>query len=233
MIFDNLKFAVLFLFLQNLCFPIHASIWKSVDQFGVVSYSNSRPQRGADLILGASQDVGTGSQSAYSTNCTRTCNQPVPNWWRKSKKYLALEGYLADASRENGIDRALLEAIAATESAFEVDAVSGKGAVGVMQVMPITARQYGVTGAQRKDIELQLKKPSVNIGIAARHLSYLHKKYGGRLELVLAAYNAGEVAVAQASNRIPDFDETKKYVANVMHLYSMAKGRENTRPRNP
>lgn len=233
MIFGNMKFAVLFLLLQTLCLPMHASVWKSVDRFGGVSYSNSRPQRDADLILGGGQGVVAGLQGVYSTNCARACNQQAPNWWRKSKKYLALEGYLAGASKESGIDQALLEAIAATESAFDADAVSGKGAVGVMQVMPATARQYGVTGAQRRDIELQLKKPSVNIGVAARHLSYLHKKYEGRLDLVLAAYNAGEAPVAQASNRVPNFNETKKYVANIMYLYTASKGRDKFSVQTP
>lgn len=219
-----IRASIVFVCLPLLCLPIQASVWKSADEFGLVSYSNFRPVGQADVILGSNSDRVLSDWDRYYTNCHRVCNRQASNWWRKSKKYLALEKYLADAAKESGIDQSLLEAIAATESAFEEGAVSRKGAVGVMQIMPSTARQYGVVGLHRRDIESQLKVPSINIRVAARHLAHLKNKYPRRLDLVLAAYNAGEGAVALASNRVPAFDETRKYVSSVMYLYAMARG---------
>lgn len=220
----NIKSSIVFVCLQLSCLSIHASVWKSVDESGVVSYSNLRPMRQADVILGLDQVGVLNDRGMHSTNCHQACNRLVSNWWRKSRKYLAVERCLADAAKESGVDQALLEAIAATESAFDADAVSPKGAVGVMQVMPSTARQHGIVGVHLKDIESQLKVPSVNIRVAAQYLAYLKNKFPGRLDLVLAAYNAGEGAVTLASYRVPNIDETKKYVSSVMYLYAKARG---------
>lgn len=127
------------------------------------------------------------------------------------------------AARINGVDLALLKAVAAAESGFDAKAVSRKGAIGVMQVMPATARMYGVRGVREKDVVEELKNPATNIDIAAQHLSRLLKLYGGKLDLVLAAYNAGESAVARASGQVPNYPETKQYVSNVIYLYTLNK----------
>lgn len=214
---------IILFYLLIFCASANAAVWRSIDESGAVTFSNSRLQTDAELVISSDKKTRPEPKALYSTYCPPTCKQPTPNWWLKSEKYLAVEGYLASAARVNGIEAALLESIAATESAFEVDVVSSKGAVGVMQVMPKTARQYGVNGPRLKDIEMLLKNPSINISVAAKHLSRLNKKYDGRLDLMLAAYNAGEAAVSQAANQVPHFGETKRYVANVLYLYLMAK----------
>jgi hypothetical protein len=112
------------------------------------------------------------------------------------------------AARE-GVDVRLAEAVAETESAYDSEAVSGKGAVGVMQLMPGTARALGVRNV--RDIE-------ENITGGVRYLKYLRALYGGDLHLVLAAYNAGPGAVAKYRG-VPPYMETREYITAVMGRY--------------
>ncbi len=109
-----------------------------------------------------------------------------------------------------GVNRALLHAVIDVESAFQPNARSHKGAMGLMQVMPTTAAQYG---------RFDLTVPVENLEAGARHLRVLLNRYGGDVELALAAYNAGEGAVAKYGNRIPPFAETQAYVKNVLARY--------------
>ena len=106
----------------------------------------------------------------------------------------------------------------AAESGFDPQAVSPKGAVGLMQLMPPTAEQYGVLADKegRKDrkgkllparsVEEKLTDPQTNINAGARYLAYLIKLFKGEMELAVAAYNAGEGAVQRAGNKIPKFN---------------------------
>jgi len=114
------------------------------------------------------------------------------------------------AAREHHVDPALLNAVIAVESAFNPRAVSNKGAVGLMQIMPGIARRYGVT--DRYD-------PEENVRAGAGYLRDLMQLYDGDIPLALAAYNAGEDAVARNGNRIPPNRETPSYVMRVMALY--------------
>jgi soluble lytic murein transglycosylase-like protein len=117
----------------------------------------------------------------------------------------------------------LLQALIATESGFDPAAVSPKGAVGLMQIMPATAQRYGVRGDVTNPIERKLADPRTNVRTGARYLRDLIRMYPGQLELALAAYNAGEGAVQRAGNRIPNYPETQNYVKTVMQLYGMLK----------
>jgi soluble lytic murein transglycosylase-like protein len=132
-----------------------------------------------------------------------------------------VQHHLREASNAQGIDYELLQALIATESGFDADAVSPKGAVGLMQIMPATALRYGVTADKKTPVEKKLTDPKTNIKTGTRYLRYLLDLYPGRLELALAAYNAGEGAVQRAGNRIPDYRETQDYVKTVMQLYAM------------
>lgn len=113
-------------------------------------------------------------------------------------------------AREHDIDPALLNAVITVESAFNPNAISHKGAVGLMQLMPATARRYGV--ANRYD-------PAENVRGGAGYLRDLMELFDGNIPLALAAYNAGEKAVARYGNRIPPNRETPTYVMRVMELY--------------
>lgn len=112
-----------------------------------------------------------------------------------------------EAGRQHGIDPRFLAAVMTVESAFNAGARSHKGALGLMQIMPATGRIYG---ASRSD----LLEPGNNIDIGARHLKMLADLYDGDPALVLAAYNAGETAVARYGG-IPPYAETQDYVRKV------------------
>ncbi|HYL16831.1 MAG TPA: lytic transglycosylase domain-containing protein [Terriglobales bacterium] len=112
------------------------------------------------------------------------------------------------ASRHN-LDPNLVRAVVKVESDFNPNAVSRKGAMGLMQLMPNTARQLNVTNPF---------DPEQNVDAGVRHLKRLLESYGGDVKLTLAAYNAGQGAVARSAG-IPRFTETRKYVKRITDLY--------------
>jgi soluble lytic murein transglycosylase-like protein len=117
---------------------------------------------------------------------------------------------ISRASDKHKIDPALIRAIIKAESNFNHRAVSPVGAQGLMQLMPATATQLQVDDAFH---------PEKNIEGGVRYLSYLLKLYRGNLTLALAAYNAGEGAVAKYHNQVPPYRETKNYVKRVLSFY--------------
>lgn len=117
---------------------------------------------------------------------------------------------VARAAEASGIDARLISAVIAVESAHNPRAVSPRGAAGLMQLMPGTASRYGVR--DRFD-------PDQNVMGGALYLRDLMRRYGNKLELVLAAYNAGEGAVDRHGGRIPPFAETLRYVPRVIGKY--------------
>jgi len=120
-------------------------------------------------------------------------------------------GPIIDAVAERvALPRELLHAVVRAESAYDPDAVSRAGAVGLMQLMPGTAETYGV--ADRRD-------PVANLYGGAQYLRDLLELFGQDLELALAAYNAGENAVKSYGNQIPPYPETQGYVRKVLSFY--------------
>ena len=120
------------------------------------------------------------------------------------------------ASREQGVDPALLHAVITAESAYDPGAVSQKGARGLMQIMPATAQRYGVAPAQ-------LGSTATNLRVGARYLADLLQLFEGDLPLAIAAYNAGEQAVVQHGRQIPPYAETQAYVPRVLNSYKILK----------
>lgn len=113
--------------------------------------------------------------------------------------------YIEMVSRDTGVDPTLIKAVALVESGFNARARSSKGAQGLMQLMPKTAKQYGVTN---------LHDPYQNLTAGAKHLRGLLDQYDGNVTLALAAYNAGAGAVARYGG-IPAYAETQDYVKKV------------------
>jgi len=117
---------------------------------------------------------------------------------------------IVNAARKAGIDPALVHAVIRVESAYNAQAVSSKGAVGLMQVIPGTGRRYGVE---------DLLNPRANLSAGTQYLSHLMRIFEGDVRLVLAAYNAGENAVLRHGRSIPPYRETRGYVPRVMGIY--------------
>lgn len=130
-----------------------------------------------------------------------------------------VEPLIRQAATKHGIDPALVKAVIAAESGFNPQAVSPKGAIGLMQVIPDTGARYGVTGDARRSAAQKLADPKTNITTGVRYLSDLLRMFSGNLELVLAAYNAGEGAVQKHGNDIPPYAETQNYVKTVLQFY--------------
>lgn len=119
---------------------------------------------------------------------------------------------IAAAARRHAIDPLLLHAVIKQESHYGAYAVSRAGAVGLMQIMPATGARFGRAHGALFD-------PACNVDVGARLLRTLHARYRGNLELMLAAYNAGEGAVSRYGNRVPPFRETRDYVRRVKTHY--------------
>jgi len=119
-----------------------------------------------------------------------------------------------------GLNESLVRAVARAESGFNPYAVSHKGAVGIMQLMPETAKRYGVKNRFNS---------SENLEAGIRHLKYLSKRFNGTLSLILAAYNSGEEAVRK-HNGIPPYRETREYVRRVLRFMgrTFSSGRQRT-----
>ncbi len=130
-----------------------------------------------------------------------------------SPSYKAMRPWMRDAAKAHGVDYDLLKAVIATESGFDPVAVSPKGAVGLMQLMPTTGERYGLKAREH------LLDPRANLLAGTRYLADLIRLFDGNLSLALAAYNAGEGTVLRAGRQVPDIGETRHYVSTVMQLY--------------
>lgn len=133
---------------------------------------------------------------------------------RKGKSNLArkagFDQMVDEVSRTYGMESALLHAVISVESHYNPKAVSNKGAAGLMQLMPQTAKRYGVVDAF---------DPLQNLDGGAQYLRDLLRMFNNNVSLALAAYNAGEHAVMKHGNRIPPYRETLNYVPRVLDFY--------------
>jgi soluble lytic murein transglycosylase-like protein len=120
-----------------------------------------------------------------------------------------IDAAIAMAAARHNVDANLVRAVVKVESNFNPNAVSRKGAMGLMQLMPSTARLLNVKNPF---------DPEQNVDAGVRHLKQLLESYGGDVDLTLAAYNAGSGAVARSSG-IPRFPETQNYVRRITNLY--------------
>jgi len=176
-------------------FLADADIYKYVDQHGRVHLTD-RPNHGGYKRL---VKTWKGWQEA---------RVDYRNVGRNRKKY---EPTVASAAKANSLPAALLHAVITAESAYDPEAISSAGAVGLMQLMPGTAQRYGVRN--RRD-------PTANVSGGTRYLRDLLNMFDNNLVLALAAYNAGENAVIKHGRRIPPYQETQTYVRRVLKYYN-------------
>ncbi len=178
--------------------PAHADIYGYTDNAGGMHYSNVPTDRRYLLLLTEPKDPARPHKGPTNTTA---------DWLRLGAAYSDL---IDTAARRAQVQPALLRAVIAIESGFDPQAVSPKGAQGLMQLRPATARRYGVE---------RPFDPAQNLRGGARYLSDLLKRYGNDMQLALAAYNAGEDAVDRNGRNIPPFPETQAYVPAVIKLY--------------
>jgi soluble lytic murein transglycosylase-like protein len=177
--------------------PAWADIYRSVQVDGVIRFTNVSQDARDELFMREDRDP-LPAQAARRLA------------WRGADSKSPYASSIQAAGRAADVDPALIHAVIRAESGYNASARSSKGAVGLMQLMPETARRYGVT--DRLD-------PAQNIGGGTRYLRDLLRLFNNDLRLALAAYNAGEGAVAKYGNRIPPYPETVAYVPRVMTYY--------------
>jgi soluble lytic murein transglycosylase-like protein len=140
-----------------------------------------------------------------------------------STRFKAVRHLIREAASQHGVEFELLQAVIATESGFDPEAVSPKGAVGLMQLIPDTAERFGVRPQGALSVSERLTDPRTNIQAGSRYLAWLIKHFNGDVRLALAGYNAGEGAVLKAGRRIPNYPETISYVQKVTELHGSLK----------
>jgi len=187
----RLKKSIALVLLGVLALAAHADIYKYVDKHGIVHLSD-RP-------------LGPGYRAIVRTWKGWVPKTSVMNEQNRRRFTPLIER----VARQQRLDKALVHAVIATESAYDPAATSRSGAVGLMQLMPATARRYGV--GNRRD-------PRQNVRGGVRYLRDLLLQFDN-LRLALAAYNAGENAVIRYGNRIPPYRETRNYVRKVLTFY--------------
>jgi soluble lytic murein transglycosylase-like protein len=175
----------------------HAKIYTYVDADGIRHYTDV-PDNNRYKLLALSPQAVTASGERYD-----------PAVLARATQYDAM---IETAAVAAAVEANLLRAVIVVESGFNSRAVSKRGAVGLMQLMPATATRFGVSN--RYD-------PNQNIHGGALYLKFLIDRFGQDVRLALAAYNAGEDAVDRSGGRIPPFSETMAYVPRVMKIYRM------------
>jgi soluble lytic murein transglycosylase-like protein len=211
-----------------------ADVWAYVDEKGVAHFATTQVDLRYQLFARVDDTPAPQSSkapapspvglSANSRDSASAQQKKLLAVFEKSPDYAIVQTLLREASRRHEVSYELLQAVMATESGFNRHAVSPKGAVGLMQIMPATAQRFGLKPLATASVEKRLFDPALNIDTGARYLRYLTNLFPGEPTLALAAYNAGEGAVQRAGNRIPNYPETQQYVKTVMQLQMLLSG---------
>jgi soluble lytic murein transglycosylase-like protein len=173
--------------------PAHAQIYSWRDANGNLVLSNRKPVQGAAVKSFAVAE-------AQAVRATR---------YVASERSRAFDDLILEHARANGVRADLVRAVMQVESAFNPRARSPKGALGLMQLMPATIKQFGVSNPY---------DPAQNIGAGVRYLRDLLDRYQNNEALALAAYNAGPGAVDSHGQAVPPYRETREYVAHVNQI---------------
>jgi soluble lytic murein transglycosylase-like protein len=209
-------------------FDAKADVWVHVDAQGTAHFAPERVDERYELfyrgpVAAQPEAASTAPEPATRPPELKDLKPKLAVFFESSPRYKQLQPLMQEAARIYRVDYELLQALIAAESAFDPEAVSNKGAIGLMQVMPDTARRFGVDSDRWSSVESKLKNPRMNLQLGTRYLRLLIDMFPGRLDLALASYNAGEGAVQKAGNAIPNFRETQDYVSMVTQLYTVLK----------
>jgi soluble lytic murein transglycosylase-like protein len=174
-----------------------AKIYTYMDAQGLRHYTDVPDNNRYRLLVLSSQDR-TASGDRYDSQLLSRASQ--------------YDSIIEHAAIAAAVEPNLLRAVIVVESGFNSHAVSKRGAVGLMQLMPATASRFGV---------LDPYDARQNVHAGARYLKFLMDRFGHDIRLALAAYNAGEDAVVRNGGQIPPFSETMAYVPRVLKIYKM------------
>lgn len=184
---------ILWIFLSFFAANVYATVYGYVDQNGTYHFTNIIP-------------IG----KKFRVIISEKINNIVTN----SAMNRDYDHIITQQASTHGIDPLLVKAVMKMESNFNPRAVSHKGAQGLMQLMPDTARSMNVGDPF---------DPEDNIRGGTKYLKYLNEIFAGNLELILAAYNAGPGRVIEHKMNIPPFNETRTYVERVKYYYNQLK----------
>jgi len=207
------------------CARAHAAVWGYIDENGKAHIATEKLDDRYQLffkgptraeLAAAAKPATPGVDEAFVKTPIFKRLESHPN----VKRY---EPLLARYAKQHNVDVALVKAIVAVESAYEPSAVSRKGALGLMQVIPETAARYGVADDAKRTIAQKLMDPAINISVGTRYLRDLLVLFADDVTLALAAYNAGEGTVQRYDNQVPPYPETQEYVKLVTQFYALYK----------
>lgn len=202
---------------SSLAVPARAEIWAFRDRNGVTHYSD-RPLNARSELLYRGSGMG-GPIARPGAGARAMASTLSVTQLELSTRFRAVRHLIREAASETGLEFELLQAVIATESGFDASAVSPKGAVGLMQVMPDTAERFGVRPVGKQSVSERLTDPRTNIQAGSRYLAWLINTFRGDIRLAIAAYNAGEGAVLKAGRQVPNYPETIDYVRKVTNLH--------------
>jgi len=179
----------------------------SDDSSGAVVLSNFRTGDAATLVEGTTMPV---EPVAGPTSSAGVAAAPVAS--AVVHPSAQMRSLVDAAAARQKLSPALVHAVILAESRYDPRAVSAKGAIGLMQLMPTTGRRFGAH---------DLFSAEQNVAAGASYLQSLMAQFGGHLDLVLAAYNAGEQAVINAGCRVPAYPETQAYVKGILQRLNL------------
>ena len=186
---------------------VRGQVYAYVGKDGVRNYTSVRPR-------GVSASAMRTIKYSYMETCYACGAKPGLNFGTLRLNTAAYQAEIAAAAREHGVEEAIVRAIIHAESAYNPMALSRVGAQGLMQLMPATARRFGVSDAFN---------PQQNIQGGVKYLAWLLKRFNGNLTLAAAGYNAGEGAVDRHKG-VPPYSETQRYVQRVGVLAERYRG---------
>jgi soluble lytic murein transglycosylase-like protein len=186
-----------------------STTYSYVDANGIRNFSNVRPRGVANVKTTRIEYPIFQMETCYACGL-----RPGVNFSTTRLNTSAYKDEIAQASRSYGVDEAIIRAIIHAESAFRPTALSRVGARGLMQLMPATARRFGVADSY---------DAAQNIQGGVQYLAWLLKRYGGDIKLAAAGYNAGEGAVDKYRG-VPPYSETRRYVERVSTLAERYRG---------
>src|SRR5262245_39167596 len=199
--------------------PACADVYSFVEEDGTVRFSNKPDDARYKLYLREPTEYKLRDPKEFRNLRNPGDFRLRAPWGRRPDLFenRALEGkpyqeHVIVAAKSTQLDPALIHAVITAESNYNPNAVSEKGAVGLMQLMPDTARRYGL---KAKEVKL----PEKNITAGAQYLADLIRMFDGDLKLALAGYNAGENVVLRYGRKVPPYAETQAYVPRVLRVY--------------